>query len=215
VQLGTGKNAANVDTEISSLPWNVPYFVGITVESEPELAPRTEFTYAPYTFAVNKATLADIATRALTADGVGGGVNLAVNNSDANIRIIKNSTSSIDRDIYLGLGSGSTSSLHLFSNNNETMTVAGGNINATGNVNARGNVSATGDVYATNVRASGSGEISGGYVSGGTVSGGTVNAGTINANIVSGVYFSFSLSGTSTLIDHSLPLITHVASSEI
>jgi hypothetical protein len=128
VQLGTGKNAANIDTEISSLPWNVPYYVGITVESETELTPRTEFTYAPYTFAVNKSNLADVATRALTADAVGGGVNLAVNDSDANIRTIKNSTSPIDRNIYIGKGSGSLSSLYLYSNNDTTMTIAGGNV---------------------------------------------------------------------------------------
>jgi len=140
VQLGTGKNAANIDTEISSLPWNVPYYVGITVESETELTPRTEFTYAPYTFAVNKSNLADVATRALTADAVGGGVNLAVNNSDADIRTIKNSTSPIDRNIYVGKGSGTLSSLYLYSNNDTTMTIAGGKVISKGNVLANAKV---------------------------------------------------------------------------
>lgn len=134
VQLGTGKNAANIDTEISALPWNVPYYVGITVESETELTPRTEFTYAPYTFAVNKSNLADVATRALTADAVGGGVNLAVNDSDANIRTIKNSTSPIDRNIYVGKGSGSLSSLYLYSNNDTTLSLVGGNVITKSNV---------------------------------------------------------------------------------
>ena len=128
VQLGSGKNAANIDTEISSLPWNVPYYVGITVESETELTPRTEFTYAPYTFAVNKSNLADVATLALTANAVGGGVNLAVNDSDADIRTIKNSTSPIDRNIYMGKGSGPLSSLYLYSNNDTTLTIAGGQV---------------------------------------------------------------------------------------
>ena len=139
VQLGTGKNAANIDTEISSLPWNIPYYVGITVESETELTPRTEFTYAPYTFAVNKSNLADVATRALTADAVGGGVNLAVNNSDADIRTIKNSTSPIDRNIFVGKGSGALSSLYLYSNNDTTMSIVGGKVISKGNVlvNAR------------------------------------------------------------------------------
>ena len=140
VQLGTGKNPANIDTEISSLPWNVPYYVGITVESETELTPRTEFTYAPYTFAVNKSNLADVATRALTADAVGGGVNLAVNNSDADIRTIKNSTSPIDRNIYVGKGSGTLSSLYLYSNNDTTMTIAGGKVISKGNVLANAKV---------------------------------------------------------------------------
>ena len=139
VQLGTGKNPANIDTEISSLPWNVPYYVGITVEIETELTPRTEFTYAPYTFAVNKSNLADVATRALTADAVGGGVNLAINDSDANIRTIKNSTSPIDKNIYVGKGSGSLSSLYLYSNNDTTMSIVGGKVISKGNVlaNAR------------------------------------------------------------------------------
>ena len=140
VQLGTGKNPANIDTEISSLPWNVPYYVGITVESETELTPRTEFTYAPYTFAVNKSNLADVATRALTADAVGGGVNLAINDSDANIRTIKNSTSPIDKNIYVGKGSGTISSLYLYSNNDITMSIVGGEVTSKGNVLANAKV---------------------------------------------------------------------------
>jgi hypothetical protein len=128
VQLGLGKNPADIDTEISALLWDVPYYVGITVESETELTPRTEFTYAPYTFAVNKASLADVATRALTADAVGGGVDLAINNSDANIRIIKNSTSPIDKNIYIGNGSGAISKLYLYSNNEVTMSVENKNV---------------------------------------------------------------------------------------
>jgi ribosomal protein S11 len=103
-------------------------YVGITVESETELTPRTEFTYAPYTFAVNKANLADVATRALTADAVGGGVDLAINNSDANIRIIKNSTSPIDKNIYIGYDSGPVSKLYLYSNNEVTMSVENKNV---------------------------------------------------------------------------------------
>lgn len=133
VQLGSGKNAANIDTKISSLPWNVPYYVGITVESETELTPRTEFTYAPYTFAVNKSNLADVATLALTANAIGGGVNLAVNDSDADIRTIKNSTSPIDRNIYVGKGSGPLSSLYMYSNNDTTLTIAGGQVIAKAN----------------------------------------------------------------------------------
>ena len=140
VQLGTGKNPANINTEISSLPWNVPYYVGITVESETELTPRTEFTYAPYTFAVDKSNLADVATRALTADAVGGGVNLAINDSDANIRTIKNSTSPIDKNIYVGKGSGTISSLYLYSNNDTTMSIVGGKVISKGNVLANAKV---------------------------------------------------------------------------
>ena len=46
-QLGTVK-------DISTLAWNVPYFVGVTVQGT-ELSPLTELTYAPYSFGTNKA----------------------------------------------------------------------------------------------------------------------------------------------------------------
>lgn len=41
-------------TNISTLAWDVPYFVGVTVQGT-ELSPRTELTYAPYSFGTNKA----------------------------------------------------------------------------------------------------------------------------------------------------------------
>lgn len=128
VQLG----ASETGIQLSSLSWSIPYFVGITVESEPELAPRTEFTYAPYTFSVNKSNKADTASYALSAKGIGGELDMATLNFEANMRIIKNSKSSIDHDIYLGQGSGTTSSLHLFSNDNEAMSIANGNVIAKG-----------------------------------------------------------------------------------
>ncbi len=129
VQLGASDAP---EVEISTLLWNVPYYVGITVESEPELAPRTEFTYAPYTFAVNKTNKADTATYALTAGAIGGALDLATGGFAADMRIIRNSMpitgTNPDNNIRLGDGSGTTSSLKLFSNNVETMTVAGGNV---------------------------------------------------------------------------------------
>lgn len=42
-------------TDISTLAWDKPYFLGVSI-SGTELSPRTELTYAPYAFAVNKAT---------------------------------------------------------------------------------------------------------------------------------------------------------------
>jgi hypothetical protein len=42
----------NVD--IATLAWDVPYYVGVTVQGT-ELSPRTELTYAPYSFGTNKA----------------------------------------------------------------------------------------------------------------------------------------------------------------
>ncbi len=48
------KNQLGSVTDISALPWDVPYFVGVTVQGV-ELTPRTELTYAPYSFGTNKA----------------------------------------------------------------------------------------------------------------------------------------------------------------
>ena len=44
------------------------------------------------------------------------------------MRVIRNSSSSIDKDMYLQLGAGATSTLHMFSNNSETMTLKSGNV---------------------------------------------------------------------------------------
>jgi hypothetical protein len=41
-------------TNIASLAWDVPYYVGVTIQGT-ELTPRTELTYAPYSFGTNKA----------------------------------------------------------------------------------------------------------------------------------------------------------------
>ena len=53
----------------------------------------------------------------------GQGLDLSSSNSVANMRIIQNTNFSIDKDLYIGYGSGTNSSLHLYSNNSETMTV--------------------------------------------------------------------------------------------
>lgn len=56
------------------------------------------------------------------------GLDLATADSYANLRVIQNSTSAIDKDLYLGYNSGATSSLHLYSNNIESMTVKNNNV---------------------------------------------------------------------------------------
>lgn len=52
------------------------------------------------------------------------GLDVSTTNQYANMRIIQNSNSSIDKDIYLGYKSGATSSLHLYSNDSATVTIA-------------------------------------------------------------------------------------------
>jgi len=51
------------------------------------------------------------------------GLDLSSSDSYANMRVIQNTNATADHDIYLGFGGDSTSSLHLYSNNSETMTI--------------------------------------------------------------------------------------------
>jgi hypothetical protein len=55
------------------------------------------------------------------------GLDLSSADQYANMRVIRNSLNSFDKDLYLGFQSGAVSALHLYSNNIETMTIKGGN----------------------------------------------------------------------------------------
>ena len=69
-------------------------------------------------------------TSKLTITGSAGttGFDTATSDQYADMRVIRNSSSSIDKDMYLQLGAGATSTLHMFSNNSETMTIKSGNV---------------------------------------------------------------------------------------
>jgi len=69
-------------------------------------------------------------TSKLTITGSAGttGFDTATSDQYADMRVIRNSSSSIDKDMYLQLGAGGTSTLHMFSNNSETMTLKSGNV---------------------------------------------------------------------------------------
>jgi hypothetical protein len=56
------------------------------------------------------------------------GLDLSTSNNFANMRVIQNTNSSIDKDLYIGLGSGVDSSVRLYSNNVQTMMVGNGNV---------------------------------------------------------------------------------------
>lgn len=64
-------------------------------------------------------------TAKLVIGGTAGSQGLDLSTSDqyANVRVLQNTNGTADKDIYLGYGSGATSSLHLYSNNSEVMTV--------------------------------------------------------------------------------------------
>ncbi len=80
------------------------------------------------------------------------GLDLATSDQYANLRVIRNSLG-VDKDMYIGFQSGATSTLHLYSNNTETMTIRGNNvgigISPTQKLHVAGNGLFTGTVTAS------------------------------------------------------------------
>jgi hypothetical protein len=66
----------------------------------------------------------------LTITGTPGltGFDTAINDQYAEMRVVRNSTSSVDKDMYIQLGAGTGSRLRLFSNNTETMVLSSSNV---------------------------------------------------------------------------------------
>ncbi|MCW3086553.1 MAG: hypothetical protein JWP12_3919 [Bacteroidetes bacterium] len=60
------------------------------------------------------------------------GIDLSSTDQYANLRVIQNTNGIPDKDMYIGLGSGTTSKLHFYSNNAELMTLAGSNTKING-----------------------------------------------------------------------------------
>ena len=56
------------------------------------------------------------------------GLDMAASNTNANLRVIQNTNSSIDKHIYIGFNSGAVSSTLLYSNNNLTLSASAGNV---------------------------------------------------------------------------------------
>jgi hypothetical protein len=56
------------------------------------------------------------------------GIDLASSDQYANMRVIRNSLFGPDKDMFIGFGSGANSSLHLYSNNIETITAKNSNV---------------------------------------------------------------------------------------
>lgn len=69
-------------------------------------------------------------TARLVIKGNAGAQGLDLSSSDqyANMRVLQNTNNVADKDMYIGFQSGTNSSLHLFSNNNETVTVKANNV---------------------------------------------------------------------------------------
>ena len=70
------------------------------------------------------------ATAKLVIGGSAGSQGIDLSSSDmyANLRVLQNTRGASDKDMHIGYQSGTTSSLHLYSNNGETVTVANGNL---------------------------------------------------------------------------------------
>jgi Chaperone of endosialidase len=69
-------------------------------------------------------------TAKLVISGTNGaeGIDLASTDQYANMRVIRNNLFGLDKDMFIGFQSGLNSTLHLYSNNNETVTVKNGNL---------------------------------------------------------------------------------------
>jgi hypothetical protein len=81
------------------------------------------------------------------------GLDLSTSDQYANLRVIRNSNSAFDKDIFLQYGAGPNSRIHFYSNNSESMTLAGGNLgigtatptaklDVAGDINVSGNINA-------------------------------------------------------------------------
>jgi len=69
-------------------------------------------------------------TARLVIDGTSGATGLDLSSDDlyADLRVIRNTLNTTDKDLYLQFLAGAGSKLHLFSNNSETMTLTGGQV---------------------------------------------------------------------------------------
>jgi hypothetical protein len=69
-------------------------------------------------------------TAKLVISGTAGltGLDMATNDQYAEMRVIRNSLSTIDKDLYLNFDAGANSKTRIFSNNVETIRVSGGNV---------------------------------------------------------------------------------------
>jgi hypothetical protein len=69
-------------------------------------------------------------TAKLVISGTAGltGLDMATNDQYAEMRVIRNSLSTIDKDLYLNFDAGANSKTRIFSNNVETIHVSGGNV---------------------------------------------------------------------------------------
>jgi hypothetical protein len=81
------------------------------------------------------------------------GIDLSTSDQYANLRVIRNSNSSFDKDLYLQYQAGVGSKIHFYSNNAESMTLSSGNVgigtnNPTAKLDVNGNINVSGNINA-------------------------------------------------------------------
>jgi hypothetical protein len=104
---------------------------------------------------IGTATAASANSAKLVISGTAGteGLDLATSDQYANLRVIRNSKSTHDKDLYLQYGAGAGSKIRFYTDNLEGMTLAGGNLgigtispaarlDVNGDIRASGNISA-------------------------------------------------------------------------
>ena len=90
------------------------------------------------------------------------GLDLATSNTNASFRVLQNSTSALDKHMYIGYGSGTTSSLFFHSNNILMCTMQGQNVIGSGTIYGR----TTQPVVLSKCTSTGSSSLSGATLSG-------------------------------------------------
>ena len=95
------------------------------------------------------------ASAKLVIGGVAGseGLDLATSDQYANLRVIRNSKSTHDKDLYLQYGAGAGSKIRFYTDNAESMTLVGGNLgvgtaNPTAKLHVAGNITVDGNINA-------------------------------------------------------------------
>jgi hypothetical protein len=101
------------------------------------------------------------ASAKLVISGTAGaeGLDLSTTDQYANLRVIRNSNSGFDKDLFLQYGAGAGSKIHFYSNNSESMTLTAGKLgigtttpgaklDVNGDANVNGNITATGNIAA-------------------------------------------------------------------
>jgi hypothetical protein len=94
-------------------------------------------------------------TAKLVVAGSAGATGLDLSSTDqyAEMRVIRNSLGSGDKDLYLQYQAGAGSKIHLYGNNAETMTVSGGSVSVTGALSTTGAVTAGGAITGASINA--------------------------------------------------------------